>query len=133
MHYYLMALKKYAQFSGRSGRSEYWYFFLFNFIFLIAATFADNLLGIADAASGAGPLYFLYVLALFIPGLAAAVRRLHDVNKSGAYIFILFIPFVGAIWLIVLLATKGDPYENKYGINPDNYDDLISSVGNGMA
>jgi uncharacterized membrane protein YhaH (DUF805 family) len=118
MKWYLLALSKYVVFTGRSRRSEFWYFTLFNLIFAIAAMVLDMLLGITFGGIGYGPIYVIYVLAMMIPGLAVAVRRLHDVGKSGFMIFIALIPIVGAIWLIVLYATDSDAGDNEYGPNP---------------
>lgn len=118
MNYYLQVLKKYATFRGRARRSEYWYFVLFNIIFSIIAMTLDNLLGTAMPRVGYGPIYGLYTLAIIIPGLAVAVRRLHDVGKSGWFLLIALIPVIGAIWLLVLMVTEGNPGENQYGINP---------------
>jgi len=83
MNWYLTVLKKYAVFSGRARRKEYWMFTLFNMIFAIVAMFLDNILGIAIDGLRYGPIFMLYVVAVLIPGLAVSVRRLHDVGKSG--------------------------------------------------
>ena len=118
MNWYLKALKNYAVFSGRARRKEYWMFVLFNAIFFIIAIILDNVLGTAIENVGYGLFYFLYFLAVLIPSLAVAIRRLHDVGKSGWFLLISLIPIIGAIWLLVLLCTKGDAGENKYGANP---------------
>ncbi len=118
MNWYLKVLKQYADFSGRARRKEYWMFVLFNTIFAIVAMILDNILGIAMEGIGYGPLHGLYFLAMLIPGLAVAVRRLHDVGKSGWMILIALIPLVGAIWLLVLMVTDSNPGENEYGHNP---------------
>ena len=118
MNWYLKCLKQYADFSGRSRRKEYWMFVLFNMIFAIVATIIDNVVGTANPELGYGVFYGLYVLAVFIPGLAVAVRRLHDVGKSGWMILIALIPLIGAIWLLVLMVTDSNPGENQYGQNP---------------
>ncbi len=126
MKYYLKALQNYTEFSGRSTRSEYWFFVLFNFIFAITAMIIDNILGTTfkmDTINGAmiipyGYIYLLYALAVFLPSLALTVRRLHDVGKSGWFILIGLIPIVGAIWLLVLMVTDSDPRDNEYGSNP---------------
>ena len=78
MNYYLLALKKFAVFSGRSQRAEYWYFVLFNTIISIV-------LEIISSAVGYNPsiISTLYGLAVLIPGTAVSVRRLHDIGKSG--------------------------------------------------
>ncbi len=117
MNWYLMVLKNYTVFSGRARRQEYWMFVLFNMIFGIVAMTLDNVLGIAMESLGYGPLYMVYGLVLFLPGLAVAVRRLHDVGKSGWMMLIALIPFIGAIWLLVLLSTDSNPGENQYGVN----------------
>jgi uncharacterized membrane protein YhaH (DUF805 family) len=118
MNWYITVLKKYAVFSGRARRKEYWMFVLFNIIFSIAAIILDNLLGTASNELGYGIIYGLYSLAILIPTLAVAVRRLHDIGKSGWWIFISLVPIVGSIWLLVLLATDSQPGENQYGPNP---------------
>ena len=118
MNWYLAVLKNYAGFSGRARRKEYWMFTLFNIIFAIVAMILDNVLGIAMAEIGYGPLYGLYTLAMFIPSLAVSVRRLHDVGKSGWMLLIVLIPIIGAIWLIVLMVTDSNSGENQYGSNP---------------
>ncbi len=118
MNWYLAVLKNYATFSGRARRKEYWMFFLFNLIFAIVAAILDNILGIAIKSIGYGPIYIIYALAVFIPGLAVAVRRLHDMGKSGWMFLVIFIPIAGFIWLLVLLVTDSQPGENQYGPNP---------------
>ncbi len=118
MNWYLKVLKQYADFSGRARRQEYWMFTLFNMIFGFIAIILDNLLGIAMESVGYGPLYGIYTLALVIPGLAVAVRRLHDVGKSGWMLLIALIPLVGAIWILVLFFTDSKKGSNKWGQNP---------------
>ena len=112
MEWYLKVVRdNYANFDGRASRQEYWMFFLFNVIFAFVEGFVDGFFGL-------GFLYLLYVLALFIPGLAVGVRRLHDVGKSGWFLLISFIPFLCAIWLLVLFASKSNPCKNQYGAEP---------------
>jgi uncharacterized membrane protein YhaH (DUF805 family) len=118
MNYYLHVLRNYATFSGRARRAEYWMFVLFNMIFAIGLMIMDNVLGIAADDLGYGPLYGLYTLFVLVPGLAVLVRRLHDIGKSGWMALILFIPLVGAIWLLILLVSDSEAGENKWGSNP---------------
>jgi uncharacterized membrane protein YhaH (DUF805 family) len=118
MNWYLKVLKQYADFSGRARRTEYWMFFLFNMIFAFLAAIIDNVLGTASSELGYGIFYGIYALAMFIPGLAVAVRRLHDVGKSGWMLLIAFIPLIGAIWLLVLLLTDSQEGTNNWGENP---------------
>jgi len=118
MKWYLTVVKNYAGFSGRARRKEYWMFLLFNMIFAFVAAIIDNVVGTASPELGYGVFYGLYTLAMIIPGIAVIVRRLHDVGKSGWMYFIVLIPFVGVIWLLVLLLTDSDAGENQYGQNP---------------
>ena len=108
----LVVFERYAVFEGRAGRAEYWWFFLANFLIGLVI---QILAGVSDALV---ILSLIYSLALLIPGLAVAVRRLHDTDKSGWWILISLVPLVGIIVLIVFLATDGDPGANQYG-NPD--------------
>ena len=118
MNWYLTVVKNYAGFSGRARRKEYWMFLLFNMIFAFVAAIIDNVVGTASPELGYGVFYGLYTMAMIIPGIAVIVRRLHDVGKSGWMYFIVLIPFVGVIWLLVLLLTDSDAGENQYGQNP---------------
>jgi uncharacterized membrane protein YhaH (DUF805 family) len=119
MKYYMLALKNYAVFRGRSNRSEYWFYVLFNLIFAIAAMALDTLMNSSFDDSPYGFIYLIYVLVTFIPGLAVAVRRLHDTDKSGWFFLIALIPLIGGIWLLVVLATKGTDGDNQYGPDPN--------------
>ena len=118
MNWYLKVVKNYVGFSGRARRKEYWMFILFNLIFCIVAVILDNILGTAIKGIGYGLFYILYTLAVLLPGLAAAVRRLHDIGKSGWMILISIVPLIGWIWILVLLVLDSNPGDNKYGPNP---------------
>jgi uncharacterized membrane protein YhaH (DUF805 family) len=120
MNWYLKVVKEhYADFKGRARRKEYWMFTLFNIIFLVVAVVLDNLLGLSFAPLVPyGWIYVIYVLAVFIPGIAVVVRRLHDIGKSGWFYFIALIPIIGVIWLLVLLCTDSESGANKWGDNP---------------
>ena len=118
MNWYLEVLKKYAVFSGRARRKEYWFFVLFNMIFAIIAMILDNLFGIAIEGIGYGPIYILFGLAMSLPGLGVLVRRLHDVGKSGWFFFISLIPIIGGIWVLIVLCRDSMAGENQYGANP---------------
>lgn len=121
--------RKYAVFEGRASRSEFWWFALFYnaFLFLIIPVLAVMGRGSTlDQESSDSAIetavYFLLGLAFYVglllPYVAAAVRRLHDTDRSGWWWFIIVIPF-GVIVLIVLLASKGDPAWNEYGLPPE--------------
>jgi len=116
MNWYLTVLKKYAVFSGRASRQEFWMFTLFDFIFGIVATIINIVL---FGRGGFDLLGTLYALVLLIPRLAVGVRRLHDVGKSGWMLLISLIPIIGAIWLLILFVADSNPGENKYGPNPN--------------
>ena len=118
MDWYLQAFKKYADFTGRARRKEYWMFILFNVIAALVALILDNILGIAFGGVGYGPLYLIYIMAIIIPSISIAVRRLHDIGKSGWMFLVSFIPLIGGIWLIILLCKDSQPGENEYGPNP---------------
>jgi uncharacterized membrane protein YhaH (DUF805 family) len=118
MNWYLQVLKNYANFSGRARRKEFWFFALFNMLFLFVALIIDNVAGTTIEGVPYGLFYFLYAIAIFIPGLAVTVRRLHDVGKSGWFYFIVLIPIVGAIWFLVIALTDSNTGENEYGPSP---------------
>jgi len=118
MSYYKAAFKKYAAFTGRARRKEYWMFFLFNMIFAIVASIIDRILHTTYYRNYYGLFYTLYGLAVIIPSLAITVRRLHDINKAGTWIFISLIPIVGGIWLLILMCTEGTRGPNRFGDDP---------------
>jgi uncharacterized membrane protein YhaH (DUF805 family) len=102
---------KYATFSGRARRSEFWWFTLFAFILYV-------IVGIIDAAAGNQVLGIIVTLGLIVPSLAVTARRLHDTGKSGWWILIGLIPFVGAIVLLVFECMDSQPGSNQYGPSP---------------
>jgi uncharacterized membrane protein YhaH (DUF805 family) len=118
MSYYLEALKKYAVFSGRSRRMEFWYFVLFNIIVAVVLALIDTLLGTTTGVSSFGLLSGIYSLAVLIPTLAVIVRRLHDIDRTGWWILINLIPLIGTIVLLVFELTPGTPGSNRYGPDP---------------
>lgn len=110
MPYYFQVIKKYAVFRGRASRKEFWYYLLSSVIIVFV-------LGILNAALGADvpalPSY--YSLAVLLPSLAVAVRRLHDTGRSGWLVLLNLIPIIGNIWFLVLVAQDGTLGNNKYG------------------
>lgn len=117
MNWYLGVLKKYAQFSGRARRKEYWMFFLINLIISVVLAVVDNVTGMVGE-SGVGLLGGVYALALLIPTIAVAVRRLHDTGRTGWWLLIGFVPLIGAIVLLVFLVIAGNPGPNAHGEDP---------------
>ena len=106
------AFAKFTDFSSRSSRPAYWWFVLFAFIVYMCAF-------IIDAVLGTYPIvYILAILALFIPSLAVGIRRLHDIGKSGWWVLIGFVPFVGFIVLLVF-ALQPSQGPNQWGEAPD--------------
>jgi uncharacterized membrane protein YhaH (DUF805 family) len=101
----------YVNFSGRAARSEYWYWFLFVVVASIVTVIIDNLIGHAITNP-------IFSLATLLPGLAVTVRRLHDLDKSGWFIFLGLIPIVGAIILIIWFCTQGTTGANRFGPDP---------------
>jgi uncharacterized membrane protein YhaH (DUF805 family) len=111
MNYYFLALKRYAKFSGRSQRAEYWWFYSINTIVLCTLGFLSYKIG--DVGFIIAVSFGLFIL---VPSFAVLVRRLHDVGESGMMMFTSVIP----LWLLNLTVKDGDPGENKYGPNPKN-------------
>lgn len=145
----ILPFKRYAEFSGRSRRMEYWSFALLTLVvyavcFAIMMAGGFSLAAMSDPAMAAaqqpGALFYvgaglvgIYALAAFIPNLALNVRRLHDRNMSGWFLLLLIVlsavPFIGILvsigWLVLML-LPGTPGPNKYG--PDPKDPASSEV-----
>ncbi len=112
---YTYALKNYAKFTGRARRREYWMFILFNCVVGFFLGIVDGLLGTYDAESQVGLLGTLYGLFVLIPSIALSVRRLHDIGRTGWWLLIGFIPFLGAIVLLVFFVLDSREEGSKYG------------------
>jgi uncharacterized membrane protein YhaH (DUF805 family) len=117
MSWYLEVLKKYAVFSGRARRTEYWMFVLFNIIIILVLAFIDYSTGTFSPQAGVGLLGGLYSLAVLIPSIAVTVRRLHDTGRTGWWILIGLIPIIGNIALLVFMVLDSEPGTNQYGPN----------------
>ncbi|MDR2441363.1 MAG: DUF805 domain-containing protein [Planctomycetaceae bacterium] len=128
---YADVLKKYADFSGRARRSEYWRFTIYNTIILplfltsigIIFIFIMNISGAKTETKFIvigvlSAVYLLYNLLIFLPSLAVCVRRLHDTGNSGWLVLIVLIPIIGLIILLVFLVQDSQPGNNQYGQNP---------------
>ncbi|HEY5063830.1 MAG TPA: DUF805 domain-containing protein [Xanthobacteraceae bacterium] len=103
-----LGFSNYVNFTGRACRSEYWYWALFVLIGAIVARIIDYVIGAPIA-------YTIFGLAVLIPYIAIGVRRLHDTDRSGWWLFLSFIPLVGAIILIIWFCTKGTDGPNRFG------------------
>lgn len=110
--WFVKCLKNYANFTGRARRKEYWFFVLSQFILVFAATIIDSIFFGSPAL-----FYAIVVLGLFVPSLSVAVRRMHDIGKSGWLLLISLIPLIGAILVIIWLATETKQEVNQWG-NP---------------
>ena len=102
-------LKKYFVFEGRASRSEYWWFQLIVSPSYLISTILENEIA-----------YFFLGITLFtlIPGISAGVRRLHDTNRSGFFLLISFIPFIGGLVLLFFLIPEGTKGKNRFGTDP---------------
>lgn len=118
MNWFITALKKYATFSGRSRRNEYWFFLLFYCIFFLALAVVDGITGTLSEKSGLGLFSGIFWLAMLLPSIAVTVRRLHDTGRSGWWILIGLIPLIGGIILLVFLVQDSEAAANQYGDNP---------------
>jgi len=118
MKWFVIVLKKYAEFSGRSRRAEYWYYVLFYVLILVGLSIIDSATGMFDAERGVGVLSSLFALGTLIPTIAVTVRRLHDTDRSGWWILLELVPVIGGIVVLVFTCLDGTPGSNKYGPNP---------------
>jgi uncharacterized membrane protein YhaH (DUF805 family) len=110
--------RNYATFSGRALRSEYWYFALFIVIAGVVAHLLDAyLFPLRTVLTGVGPLGTLTTMALFLPSLAVAVRRLHDIDRTGWW-SLLYLTLIGTIWLIYWACKPGTAGANSFGPEP---------------
>ena len=110
--------RKYTQFSGRARRKEFWFFQLAYVIVLILAYTIDWGLGSYEEVDGYGMVSTVSYVALMIPGIAVAVRRLHDTNRRGWWFLINFIPIIGAMVYLVFVCLRGTDGENRFGPDP---------------
>ena len=136
MEYMFMPLKRYADFQGRSRRMEFWMFFLFVFIvetILLFPLMGSVMSAIASGQSNGGEamtamfsgiggifaiILMLFGLAIFIPMLAVYVRRFHDQDKSGWFVLLGLIPYLGALVLLVFMFLPGTNGSNRFGEDP---------------
>lgn len=127
MEWMLMPLRRYADFSGRSRRKEYWMFALFNVIVMIGIGIIGAVLG-GFTPGDSGEMSFssglmlgligIYSLAILVPALAVQVRRFHDQNKSGWFVLLGFIPYIGGLIVLVFMCLDGNKGENRFGSDP---------------
>lgn len=130
MEFITMPLRRYVDFSGRSRRKEFWTWYLFVTIMYFVLMYLDAALGLGGTATGyaeggsvgfnmtGGLLTILFVLAVLIPNIAVAVRRMHDIGKSGWMVLIGLIPLFGWIYVLYLYVQPGVAGPNQYGADP---------------
>ncbi|WP_224824928.1 DUF805 domain-containing protein [Cognatishimia sp. MH4019] len=111
-------LSNYVTFSGRAQRSEYWWFVLFVILVCVAAAILDNLLGITFNDDGDGPIQSLVGLAILLPMISVAVRRLHDTDRSGWWWWIQLVPIVGFFVFLYFACSRGTEGPNRFGLDP---------------
>jgi uncharacterized membrane protein YhaH (DUF805 family) len=124
MEWMILPLKRYADFQGRSRRKEYWMFVLLQILILVPLVLIAGVLGgSADPANPFGSIGVMiigavYLLAFFIPGLAVQVRRFHDQDKSGWFVLLGFIPYIGGLITLVFMCLEGTKGSNRFGPDP---------------
>lgn len=121
MEWYVRVWQRYAEFNGRSRRMEYWMFSLIHCVIVIVL--GTGMIGLGmmkQPALGAASIFLIwaYLLAALVPSLAVTVRRLHDIDKSGWWILISLVPFVGGIVLLVFTVMDGTRGSNQFGADP---------------
>ena len=134
MDWMLMPLRRYADFTGRSRRKEYWMYVLFLIIVFIVLGFLDSVLGLGGSSSSSlstsgeriggaasfhgGVLTIIGWLATLVPSIAVGVRRLHDTDRSGWWLLIALVPLIGGIVLLVFNLLEGTRGPNRFGPDP---------------
>lgn len=129
----ILPLKRYADFNGRSRRKEYWMFILFQIIILVPVILLTGVLGGIDDNGDASSsitliIVGLFFLGMFIPSLAVQVRRFHDQDKSGWFVLLGLIPYLGGIAVFIFMLLDGTKGENRFGPDPkmsDNVGDIF--------
>jgi uncharacterized membrane protein YhaH (DUF805 family) len=133
MEWMLMPLRRYADFQGRSRRKEYWMFVLFQVLMMIPVSLVASFAFAPMFASGDTSYGFLiaiivllYLAAFLIPGIAVQVRRFHDQDKSGWFLLLGLIPYVGGLILLVFMCLEGTRGPNRFGPDPkDPYSEEV--------
>jgi uncharacterized membrane protein YhaH (DUF805 family) len=129
MNSYVQVFKRAFDFGGRSRRREFWLFVLVNLVVTAVLTALDTFLGLGGLSTLSGPGYAITYLApgllgsiynvvVLIPNIAVSIRRLHDTDRAGWWLFIALVPIVGAIVLIVFWAMEGTRGANRFGADP---------------
>ncbi len=123
MNWYIMGFRKAFHFQGRARRKEYWYFFLINILILFCLNFVN--VPILSSKRSVVRMFEIYAIIIFIPRLSLAVRRLHDLGKSGFWILVELIP-LGSLYLFILFTNDSIPGTNKYGPSPKEQVEIVA-------
>ncbi len=119
LEWMLLPLKRYADFSGRSRRKEYWMFVLGVFIAVVILSILEGIAGLGGMVGGVyGPLTTLLLVGIIVPSIAVQVRRFHDQDKSGWFVLLALIPLVGGIAVFVFMCLEGTKGPNRFGPDP---------------
>ena len=119
MEWMTLPLKRYAEFTGRSRRKEYWMFLLGVFIAVIVLSIIEGIVGLSGMVGGVyGPLTTLFFLGILVPSIAVQVRRFHDQDKSGWFVLLGLIPFLGGLAVLVFMCLEGTRGPNRFGPDP---------------
>lgn len=116
-YFKVVVFQKYATFSGRARRSEFWYYILASTIISIALAFVDLLLGTNKTLGETGLVGGIYSLITFIPGITVSARRLHDIGKSGWFVLLFYIPFITMFVIFYLILSTGQDLRGLLGFN----------------
>ena len=118
MNWVKTVFRKYATFQGRAQRAEYWYFVLFYVIVYMVLGFLDGSLSRPAEEPSWGLLSGVFALATLVPSIAVSVRRLHDTNRSGWWMLVMFVPLIGQLVMLIFMVLDGTPGDNRFGSNP---------------
>ena len=113
--------RKYAQFSGRATRTEYWTFNLFVLCGLLVWALLDSTIGTWDGEENIGLLSGLFGLISLVPPLSVLVRRFHDRDMSGWWVLLSFVPLIGIIFIVAATCLEGTSGDNQFGKDPKDY------------
>ena len=124
-----LPLKKYAEFTGRSRRKEYWMFVLLTIGIYVLASILDRIAGMNGLIAGVyGPITTVVELGLLVPSIAVSIRRLHDTDRSGWWLLIGLVPIVGGIVLLVFMVLEGTHGANRFGADPKAGEVLLKAA-----
>jgi uncharacterized membrane protein YhaH (DUF805 family) len=129
MEWATLPLKRYAEFTGRSRRKEYWMFVLLSIGIYILASILDGIAGLNGMIAGTyGPITALVAFGLLVPTLAVSIRRLHDSDRSGWWLLLGLVPMVGEIIVLVFMVLGGTRGANRFGADPKAGEVLLKAA-----